>query len=78
MATAAAALAAPKWAKALGGRVSSLSRAAQAAPVSRLGLGCAGIADLYRRVPETEAIEVVRYAHEEAGISLFDAAPFYG
>lgn len=78
MAAAGAATGAPKWAKALGGCVATLSRSSHAAPVSRLGLGCAGIADLYRRVPESEAIEVVRYAHKEAGITLFDAAPFYG
>ena len=70
--------AAPKWARALGGATASLSRAPHANRVSRLGLGCAGIGELYRSVPEAEAQEVVRYALNDAGITLFDTAPFYG
>lgn len=36
------------------------------------------MAELYRSVPEQEAIDMVRYAHDTGGITLFDTAPFYG
>jgi D-threo-aldose 1-dehydrogenase len=43
----------------------------------RLGMGCAGIGNLYRPVSDAEA-EATVAAALEAGIRYFDAAPFYG
>lgn len=45
--------------------------------VSALGLGCAGLGGLYRDVREADARETIDAAWE-AGIRLFDTAPYYG
>ena len=45
--------------------------------VSRLGLGGAPLGELFERLPETQAQDVVQSAHEQ-GIRLFDTAPWYG
>ncbi|KAA0165305.1 hypothetical protein FNF31_01958 [Cafeteria roenbergensis] len=34
--------------------------------------------ELFRPMPEKEAAELVRVAHEDLGVTLFDTAPFYG
>jgi len=43
----------------------------------RIGMGCAGIGNLYREVSDAEA-EATVAAALEAGIRYFDTAPFYG
>lgn len=50
-----------------------------ALPVTTLGLGGAGAAlgDLFERLPEPQADDVVSAALE-LGINYFDTAPFYG
>jgi D-threo-aldose 1-dehydrogenase len=45
--------------------------------VTRLGLGTAPLAGLYRAVPEEEALAVIEGAWE-AGLRFFDTAPLYG
>jgi D-threo-aldose 1-dehydrogenase len=45
--------------------------------VTALGLGCAGLGGLYSDVSESEARAAIDAAWE-AGIRLFDTAPFYG
>lgn len=45
--------------------------------VTALGLGCAGLGGLYRDVDEAQARATIDRAWE-AGIRLFDTAPFYG
>lgn len=45
--------------------------------VTALGLGCAGLGGLYRDVSETQARATIEAAWE-AGVRLFDTAPFYG
>jgi D-threo-aldose 1-dehydrogenase len=45
--------------------------------VTRLGLGTAEIAGLYRPVSDDDAIRLVRHAWD-AGVSYFDTAPLYG
>lgn len=45
--------------------------------VGALGLGCAGLGGLYRDVPEADARVTVDAAWD-AGIRLFDTAPYYG
>ncbi len=42
-----------------------------------LGLGGAPLGDLYARLPEAEALGTIRTAYD-AGIRLFDTAPYYG
>jgi D-threo-aldose 1-dehydrogenase len=42
-----------------------------------LGLGCAGLGELFVRVPEAEA-DAVLAAATQAGIRYFDTAPWYG
>ncbi len=44
--------------------------------LSRMGLGTAAIADLYRQVPERAAVQTV-HAALDAGITYFDTAPHY-
>jgi len=45
--------------------------------VTGLGLGAAPLGDLFVRVSDAEATEIVRAAHE-CGIALVDTAPYYG
>ena len=45
--------------------------------VTRLGLGTAPLANLYREIPESQAVELVQYALEH-GINFIDTAPLYG
>ncbi len=45
--------------------------------VSRLGLGCAALGNVYGGISEEEAIRLVHQAIE-AGLNFFDTAPFYG
>lgn len=45
--------------------------------LSRLGLGTAALADLYRQADEADAIDVVRAALD-AGVTYLDTAPHYG
>lgn len=45
--------------------------------VTALGLGCAGLAGLYRDIGEADARAAIDAAWE-AGVRLFDTAPFYG
>lgn len=45
--------------------------------VSTVGLGAAPLANLYKDVPEAQAVETIQRCLE-AGITLFDAAPVYG
>src|SRR2546430_10096191 len=45
--------------------------------VTRLGLGCATLGNLFREVDEEVAHAVVERAYE-AGVRLFDTAPLYG
>ncbi len=70
--------AAPAWAAATRGATAALGRSPLSARVSRFGLGCAGMGELFRPMPEKEAAELVRVAHEDLGVTLFDTAPFYG
>lgn len=43
----------------------------------QIGLGCAGLAGLYRGVAEADAVHAITQAHE-LGIRYFDTAPMYG
>jgi D-threo-aldose 1-dehydrogenase len=45
--------------------------------VSILGLGAAPLADLFREVPESQAVDTIRTALDD-GITLIDTAPKYG
>jgi D-threo-aldose 1-dehydrogenase len=45
--------------------------------LGRLGLGCAGIGNLYRALPDSRATATVEAAWD-AGIRYFDTAPHYG
>jgi aryl-alcohol dehydrogenase-like predicted oxidoreductase len=45
--------------------------------VTQLGLGTAGLGDLFIRVPETEAQAIAQQAWD-AGVRYFDTAPWYG
>jgi D-threo-aldose 1-dehydrogenase len=45
--------------------------------VSVLGFGGAGIGNLYREIPDTDALGAVRRSYD-SGVRLFDTAPFYG
>jgi D-threo-aldose 1-dehydrogenase len=45
--------------------------------VTTLGFGSAGIGNLYRELPDTDAQEAV-HASFASGVRLFDTAPFYG
>lgn len=45
--------------------------------VGSLGLGCAALGNLYRSIPDDEAVAVVDAAWD-AGIRCFDTAPLYG
>lgn len=45
--------------------------------VTQLGLGTAGLGDLFTRVPETEAQAIAQQAWD-AGVRYFDTAPWYG
>lgn len=45
--------------------------------VSVLGFGGAGIGNLYREIPDEDALAAVRRSHA-SGVRLFDTAPFYG
>jgi len=45
--------------------------------VSVLGFGAAGIGNLYRQLPDEDALAAVRTAYA-SGVRLFDTAPFYG
>ncbi len=45
--------------------------------VSQLGFGGAPLGDLYNNLTEADAAATIRAAHE-AGLNLFDTAPFYG
>lgn len=44
---------------------------------NKLGLGTAPLGNMFREVPEDEAMEIIRSAWDE-GIRYFDTAPFYG
>ncbi|CEG23794.1 D-threo-aldose 1-dehydrogenase [Planococcus massiliensis] len=44
---------------------------------NKLGLGTAPLGNMFREVPEEEALETIRSAWD-AGIRYFDTAPFYG
>lgn len=46
-------------------------------PVTRLGLGCAPLGDLFAEVGEANARQVLQAAWD-AGIRYFDTAPYYG
>lgn len=46
-------------------------------PLGKLGFGAAGIANLYRALPESQATATVEAAWD-AGIRYFDTAPHYG
>lgn len=48
-----------------------------AVSVTALGLGGAPLGDLYEKLPEAQAEEVVRTAHR-GGVRLYDTAPWYG
>lgn len=48
-----------------------------AVPVSRIGLGTAPLGNLYREVPDADAIATIDQAWAE-GIRFFDTAPHYG
>ncbi len=45
--------------------------------VSRIGLGTAGLGNLYQAMTDTDAIALV-HAAVDAGVTLFDTAPHYG
>lgn len=45
--------------------------------VTQLGVGTAPLGDLYQRVPETHALDMLRTGFE-LGLRLFDTAPLYG
>ncbi len=45
--------------------------------VSKLGLGCAALGDVYRSVTDEDATHLVNYAIDK-GINFFDTSPFYG
>ena len=45
--------------------------------VSILGLGAAPLADLFREVPESQAVDTIRTALDD-GMTLIDTAPKYG
>src|SRR3954470_3819247 len=45
--------------------------------VSVLGFGGAGIGNLYREIPDEDALGAVRRSYA-SGVRLFDTAPFYG
>jgi D-threo-aldose 1-dehydrogenase len=45
--------------------------------VTQLGLGCGPLGGFRGAIPEAEALDVVRTAHD-AGLRLFDTAPLYG
>lgn len=44
---------------------------------NKLGLGTAPLGNMFRAVPEDEAMQTIQSAWEE-GIRYFDTAPFYG
>ena len=47
--------------------------------VSAIGMGCMGFSHGYGKVPaESEAIEAIRAAYDEAGCTFFDTAETYG
>lgn len=47
--------------------------------VSAIGMGCMGFSHRYGKVPaESEAIEAIRAAYDEAGCTFFDTAETYG
>ncbi|QDL91650.1 aldo/keto reductase [Paroceanicella profunda] len=48
-----------------------------AVKVTELSFGCAGIGNLYRAIPDADALAVLETAWE-AGIRYFDTAPHYG
>jgi D-threo-aldose 1-dehydrogenase len=43
----------------------------------KLGLGCAPLAHLYSHIPEQQAIDLIRFTHDN-GAAFFDTAPLYG
>ena len=45
--------------------------------VTALGVGTAPLGDLYQRVPEHDAEDMLRSGYE-LGLRLFDTAPLYG
>src|SRR5947209_14283147 len=45
--------------------------------VTRLGLGCAPLGNLYREVEDADARATVEHAWD-AGVRFFDTAPLYG
>ena len=45
--------------------------------VTALGLGCAPLGDIYERLDDQTALDTIQAA-ADGGITLFDAAPFYG
>ena len=45
--------------------------------VTQLGVGTAPLGDLYQRVPEPDAIAMLKTGYE-LGVRLFDTAPLYG
>jgi D-threo-aldose 1-dehydrogenase len=45
--------------------------------VTRMGMGCATLGDLWSVTPDSQAIATVQASYE-AGIRLFDTAPWYG
>ncbi len=45
--------------------------------VSRLGLGTAPLGNMYRQIPESQAIATIQYALEH-GMNFIDTAPLYG
>ncbi len=54
----------------------SVTLARRELTLTRMGLGTAAIADLYRQVPERDAVRTV-HAALDAGIRYFDTAPHY-
>ena len=45
--------------------------------VTQLGIGTAPLGDLYQRVPEADARDMLALGYE-LGVRLFDTAPLYG
>jgi D-threo-aldose 1-dehydrogenase len=45
--------------------------------VSEIGFGTAPLGDLYTKLPEQEALDTIKTAHDR-GVTLFDTSPHYG
>ena len=46
--------------------------------VSALGLGCMGMSEFYGPTDRTEALNTIRMAYKELGVTFFDTADMYG